>query len=128
MWTEILLAAAITAVFVVRALVRPGLGRGMLGALFIGCSVFNALYTLPHTPQSLVELVSTAPIPPYREVIGYVVGRQFAPAFVIAVATFELAIGSLILWRGSISRLALVVAGAWCLGMLPVIPPDGAVI
>src|SRR5690348_3521590 len=29
MWTEILLAAAITAVFLVPALVRPGMGRGM---------------------------------------------------------------------------------------------------
>src|SRR5690242_675382 len=128
MWTDILVAAAITAVFLVLAVVRPGLGRGMLGALFIGGSVFHVLYTLPNTPQSLVDLVSTAPIPPYREVIGYVVAWQFAPAFVIAVATFELATGLLILRRGSISRLGLVVAGAWCLGMLPVIPPDGAVV
>src|SRR5437762_2262626 len=122
MWTEILLAVAITAVFLAPALIRPGLGRGMLGALFIGGGVFNVLYTLPNTPQSLVDLVSTAPIPPYRELIGYIVAWNLAPEFVVAVATFELLTGSLILWRGSLSRLALVAAGGWCLGMLPVIP------
>lgn len=126
MWTEILLAAAIAAVFLVPALVRPTVGRGILGALFIGGSVFNLLYTLPNTPQSLLDLVSTAAFPPYREVIAYVVARNLGPALVVAVSTFELITGSLILWRGGRSRLGLVFAGGWCLGMLPVIPPAGA--
>src|SRR5438067_9242373 len=128
MWTEILLAAAISAVFLVPALVRPTVGRGILGALFIGGSVFNLLNTLPNAPQSLLDLVSTAPIPPHGEVIAYVVAWNFAPAFVVAVAAFELITGSLILWRGKLSRLGLVVAGGWSLGMLPVIPPAGALV
>jgi hypothetical protein len=123
-----LLAAAIAAAFVVPAVVRPTLGRAMLGALFIGGSLFNLLYTLPNAPQSLLNLVATVPIPPYREVIGSVLAWNAAQPFMLLVAAFEIVTGSLILWRGGLCRLALLAAGAWCLGMLPVIPPQGTLV
>jgi hypothetical protein len=41
------------------------------------------------------------------------------------VVAFELTAGVLILWRGPLARVALLAAGVWGLGMLPVIPPDG---
>jgi hypothetical protein len=128
MSSEMLLAAAIAAVFIVPALILPNVGRGMLAALFLGGSVFNLLYTLPNAPQSLLDLVSTAPIPLYREVIGYVVAWNAATAFILSIAVFELVTGLLILWRGNLARLALLGAGAWCLGMLPVIPPEAIVV
>jgi hypothetical protein len=128
MTNEILLAAAITAVFLVPALVRPSVGRAMVGALLIGGGIFNLLFTLPNAPQSLFDLVATAPIPPYREVVGYVVAWNATQAFVLLVVAFEIVTGSLVLWRGSLSRLPLLAAGAWCLGMLPVIPPAGVLV
>jgi hypothetical protein len=126
--SEVLLAAAIAAVFFVPALVLPNLGRALIAALFLGGSLFNLLYTLPNAPQSLLDLVATAPIPPYREVIGYVVGWNAAQAFTLAVIAFELVTGASILRRGNVARLALLGAGAWCLAMLPVIPPDGLLV
>src|SRR5947209_8594326 len=126
--SEILLAAPIAAIFIVPALTLPNVGRGMLAALFLGGGLFNLLYTLPNAPQSLLDLVATAPVPPYREVIGYVVAWNAGPAFVLAVVAFEFVTGLWILWRGTLARLALLAAGAWCLGMLPVIPPEGILV
>jgi hypothetical protein len=128
MVTEILLAAAITAVFVVPALLRPTLGRGILSLLFLGGGLFNLLYTFPNAPRSLVDLVATAPIPPYREVVAMAVARQAAPALALATVACEFTAGGLILWRGPSARLALLGAGAWGFGMLPVIPPEGMLV
>jgi len=93
--------------------------------MFIAGGLFNLLYTLPNTPESLLALVATAPIPPYREVVGAMVGWGAAPVLALLVAAFEVTAGVLILWRGSLARLAMLAAGAWGLGMLPVIPPYG---
>jgi hypothetical protein len=68
--TDLAIGGAIAALFLAPALVRPTLGRGVLSAMFLGGAVFNLLYTLPNTPGSLVALVATAPVPPYREVVG----------------------------------------------------------
>src|ERR1051326_265404 len=125
MMNEILLAAAIAAVFLVPALFRPSVGRALVGMLFLGGAVFNLLYTLPNVPRSLLDLVATVPIPPYRDVIGYVLAWRIEQSFVLAVTAFEIVTGSLILWRGSPARIALLVAGAWSISMLPVIPPQG---
>jgi hypothetical protein len=93
--------------------------------MFLGGAVFNLLYTLPNTPGSLVALVATAPVPPYREVVGAAAAWNATPALALLVVAFELTAGLLILWRGPLARLALLTAGVWGLGMLPVIPPDG---
>ena len=123
--TDLAIGGAIPALFLAPALVRPTLGRVVLSAMFLGGAVFNLLYTLPNTPGSLVTLVATAPVPPYREVVGAAVAWDAAPALALLVVAFELAVGLLILWRGPLARLALLAAGAWGLGMLPVIPPYG---
>jgi hypothetical protein len=119
------IGGAIASLFLAPALLRPTLGRVVLAVMFVGGGLFNLLYTLPNTPGSLVDLVATAPIPPYREVVGAAVAWHAAPALVLAVVAFELAAGLLILWRGRLARLALLAAGVWGLGMLPVIPPYG---
>jgi hypothetical protein len=41
------------------------------------------------------------------------------------VIAFEATAGALTLWRGPLARVALLLAAAWGLGMLPVIPPYG---
>jgi hypothetical protein len=104
--SEILLAAAIAAIFIVPALTLPNVGRGMLAALFLGGGLFNLLNTLPGAPQSLLDLVAMAPVTPYREVIGYVVAWNAGPAFVLAIVAFEPVTGVLLLWRGNLARLA----------------------
>lgn len=123
--TDLAIGGAIAALFLAPALVRPTLGRGVLSAMFLGGAVFNLLYTLPNTPGSLVALVATAPVPPYREVVGAAAAWNATPALALLVVAFELTAGLLILWRGPLARLALLTAGVWGLGMLPVIPPDG---
>jgi hypothetical protein len=128
MLTEILVAVAIATLFLAPALFRPTLGRVVLSMLFVGGGLFNLLYTLPNAPGSLVSLVATAPIPPYREVVATAVARNATPALALAAVAFELTAGLLILWRGPLARLALVAAGVWGLGMLPVIPPEGLLI
>jgi hypothetical protein len=122
---ELLIGGAIAALFLVPALWRPRLGRALLGLMFIGGGLFNLLYTLPNAPDSLLTLVATAPIPPYREVVAAAVAWGAAPALAVVVAAFEVTAGLLILWRGPLARLAMLGAGAWGLGMLPVIPPYG---
>jgi hypothetical protein len=122
---DFLLGGVIAAIFLAPALLRPTLGRVVVSALFLGGGVFNLLYTLPHLPGSLIALVATAPIPPYREVVSAARAWNATPALVLAVVTFELATGVLILGRGPVVRLALVAAAAWTLGMLPLIPPYG---
>lgn len=123
--TDFLIGGAIAAAFVAPALLRPTLGRLVLSAMFLGGGLFNVLYTLPNTPDSLVDLVATAPIPPYREVVGAAVAWNATPVLALSTAAFELTAGLFILWRGPFARLALLAAGAWGLGMLPVIPPYG---
>ena len=122
---DFLIGAAIAGLFLAPALLRPTLSRVVLAAIFIGGGLFNLLYTLPNTPGSLMDLVATAPIPPYREVVGAATAWNATPALVVAVVAFELSARLLILWRGPLARLALVAAGIWGLGMLPVIPPYG---
>ena len=123
--TDLAIGGAIAALFLAPALVRPTLGRVVLSAMFLGGAVFNLLYTLPNTPGSLVALVAPAPAPPYREVVGAAVAWNTTPALALLVVAFELTAGLLILWRGPLARLALLAAGAWGFGMLPVIPPYG---
>jgi len=120
---ELLIAGAIASLFLLSALWHPRLGRAILSLMFIGGGLFNVLYTLPNAPDSLLALVATAPIPAYREVVGAVVG--WGAALAVLVAAFEVTAGLLILWRGPLARLAMLAAGAWGLGMLPVIPPYG---
>ena len=123
--TDIVIGGAIAALFLAPALVRPTPGRAVLGVMFLGGALFNLLYTLPNTPGSLVDLVATAPIPPYREVVGAAAAWNATPALALTVVAFEMTAGLLILWRGPLARLVLLAAGAWALGMLPVIPPYG---
>ena len=122
---DVLIGAAMAGLFLAPALVRPTLGRVVLAAMFIGGGLFNLLSTVPNAPGSLMDLVATAPIPPYREVVGAAAAWNATAALVLAVVVFELSAGLLILWRGPLARLALVAAGIWGLGMLPVIPPYG---
>jgi hypothetical protein len=95
------------------------------GALFLGGALFNSLYTFPNAPASLFALVASAPVPPYREVVAAANAWNATPLLALAVVAFELTAGFVILWRGWLVRIALLAAGAWGLGMLPVIPPYG---
>jgi hypothetical protein len=122
---DFLIGGIIAALFLGPALLRPTLGRVVLSALFLGGGLFNLLYTLPRLPGSLIALVATAPIPPYREVVSAARAWNATPALVLAVVAFELATGLLILGRGPVVRLALLAAAAWTVGMLPLIPPYG---
>ena len=119
------IAVIIATIFIAPALFRVTLGRVVLSAMFLGGALFNLLYTLPNVPGSLQALVMTAPIPPYREVVDTALGWNAAAPLVVATILFEATVGALILWRGRLVKLALLIAGAWALGMLPVIPPDG---
>jgi hypothetical protein len=123
-----LIALLIAAVFLVPALAWPTVGRGLVGLLFIGGAVFNVAYTLPNAPGSLEALVATTPVPLHAWVVQLVVAWNVAPLFVLLVAAFELAVGLLALWRGPLVRLALLGAGLWGIGMLPVVPPDGILV
>jgi len=97
---SILIAVGISSVFLVPALLRPTLGRIVLSLMFVGGACFNMLHTLPNTPAALVQLVATAPIPPYREIIGAAVAWHITPALAVLVIAFELSAGLLMLWRG----------------------------
>jgi len=125
---SIAIALAIASVFLAPALFRPTLGRILLSAMFLGGASYNLFNTLPNTPGSLQGLVATAAIPPYREAVNAAVAWNAAPVLVVATIMFEATAGGLMLWRGPLVRLALMAAGAWGLGMLPVIPPDGVLI
>jgi hypothetical protein len=125
---SILIALAIATVFLAPALFRPTVGRIVLSAMFVGGAEYNLLNTLPNTPGSLVDLVATAPIPPYREVVDAAIAWNAAPLLVAITIFFEATAAVLMLWRGPLARLALVAAAGWSLGMLPVIPPDGVLI
>src|SRR5919201_3202159 len=122
---NIVIGGTIAALFLAPALVHPTLGRVVLSAMFLGGAVFNLLYTLPNSPGALVALVATAPVPPYREVVGAAVAWNATPVLALLVVAFELTASLLILWRGPLARVALLAAGGWGLGMLPVIPPYG---
>ena len=56
-----------------------------------------------------------------------VLGRRLV-ALMFLVVAFQLAVGASILSRGCLSRVGLLAAAAWSIGMLPVIPPDGILI
>jgi hypothetical protein len=122
---DILISVLIATLFLAPALFRPTVGRMVLALMFFGGAIFNLLYTLPNTPGSLVALVATAPIPPYKEVISAAIAWNVTSALALAVVVFEMTTGLLILGRGRSARAAMVAAGAWGLGMLPVIPPEG---
>jgi hypothetical protein len=122
---DFLIAGGIAILFLAPALLRPGLGRVVLSAMFLGGGLFNLAYTLPNAPGSLQNLVASARIPVYREVLSAAAARNATPALVLAVVAFEVATGVLILWRGPLARGALIAAGAWTVGMLPLIPPHG---
>jgi hypothetical protein len=121
------LALAIAALFLVPAVRWPTAGRLLLALVFLGGGAFNLAYTLPRAPGSLEALVATSPVPLYGDVVRAAVAWN-AAAFALLVVAFELAVGLLALWRGPLVRLALLAAAAWCLGMLPVVPPGGVLV
>jgi hypothetical protein len=122
-----LVATMTSAVFLLPAVFRPTLGRSLVGLFFIAGALFNLFLTLPNSPASLEALVATAFVPFYRDVM-YAAIAWNATALLLLVIAFELAVGLLALWRGPLVKLALLGAGAWGIGMLPVIPPDGLLI
>jgi hypothetical protein len=122
------LSLVIAALFLAPAVLRPTLGRAFLALLFLGGALFNLMYTLPNAPGSLVALVATAPIPPYRQVVDWAVVWGLTPALVLGTVVFEVTAGLLLLGRDPWARLGLLAAGAWGLGMLPVIPTEGVLI
>jgi hypothetical protein len=115
----------IAALFFAPALAWPTFGRALLGVFFIGGATFNLLYTLPNLPASLEALVATSTIPLYHDVVQLAVVWRVDAALMAAVIAFETMAGALTLWRGPLARVALLLAAAWGLGMLPVIPPYG---
>jgi hypothetical protein len=121
------LALAIAALFFIPATRWPTAGRLLVALVFLGGAAFNLAYTLPRAPGSLEDLVATAPVPLYGDVVRAAVAWN-AAAFTLLVVAFELAVGLLALWHGPLVRLALLGAAAWCIGMLPVVPPDGVLI
>ena len=123
--TEIVLPLVIAGIFLVPAVRWPNVGRTLVGLFFLGGATYNTLVTLADPVQVLTGLVATAPIPPYREVVRFAAGWNIAGVLTLAVIAFEVTAGCLALWRGSLAKLALLAAGAWGLGMLPVIPPYG---
>jgi hypothetical protein len=123
--TDFAIGLAIALVFLAPALAWPTLGRALLGVFFIGGATFNFLYTLPNVPASLEALVATSTIPLYREVVELAVAWRVDVALIAMVIAFEATAGAVTLWRGPLTRVALLLAAAWGLGMLPVIPPYG---
>jgi len=123
--TDLAIGLAIALVFLAPALARPTLGRVLLGVFFIGGATFNLLYTLPNLPASLAALVATSTIPLYRDVVELAAAWHVDVALIAVVIAFEATAGALTLWRGPLARGALLLAAAWGLGMLPVIPPYG---
>ena len=122
---ELIIGLAIAALFLAPAVLRPAFGRTLVGVFFLGGALVNLLYTLPTLPGSLEGLVATASVPLYRAVVQGAVARHLDGPLVLLVVAFELAAGLLALWRGPLARLALLGAGLWGLGMLPVVPPYG---
>jgi hypothetical protein len=123
-----LIAMTIAAIFLVPALRWPTAGRLMVSLMFAGGALFNLLVTLPNGEVALEALVATSYVPLYRDVVQTVIGWGLSGAFLGLVIAFEATTGLLTLWRGRWTKLALVAAAAWSLGMLPVIPPDGLAI
>jgi hypothetical protein len=123
--TDLAIGLAITLVFLAPALAWPTLGRALLSVFFIGGATFNLLYTLPNLPASLEALVATSTIPLYREVVELAAAWHVGAALIALVIAFEATAGALTLWRGPLVRVALLLAAAWGLAMLPVIPPYG---
>jgi hypothetical protein len=123
--TELLIGLGIAALFLAPAVLRPTLGRTLVGLFFLGGALVNLVYTLPNLPGSLEGLVATAPVPLYRAVVQGAVAWHLDGTLVLLVVAFELGAGLLALWRGPLARLALLGAGLWGLGMLPLVPPYG---
>jgi hypothetical protein len=119
------LPVVVGAVFLVPALRWPTVARILIGVFFLGAALYNALVTLADPDRVLTGLVATAPIPLYRDVVQFAVAWTVAGSLMLAVIAFETAVGCLMLWRGPLVRMALLAAGAWGIGMLPVLPPDG---
>jgi hypothetical protein len=123
--TDLTIGLAIAALFLAPALAWPTFGRALLGVFFIGGATFNLLYTLPNLPASLEALVASSTVPLYRDVVQSAVAWRVDAALIAAVILFEAAAGALAMWRGPLARVAMLLAAAWDLGMLPVIPPYG---
>jgi hypothetical protein len=122
---DLAIGVAIALMFLTPALFWPTFGRALLGVFFIGGATFNLLYTLPNLPASLEALVATSSVPLYRDVVEFAVTWRVDVALIAVVIGFEATAGALTLWRGTLVVVALLVAAAWGIAMLPVIPPYG---
>ena len=67
--SELLIGLAVAALFLVPAVLRPALGRALVGVFFLGRALVNLVYTLPNLPGSLEGPVATASVPLYRAVV-----------------------------------------------------------
>jgi hypothetical protein len=123
--TELLVGLAVAALFLAPALIRPAVGRALVGGFFLAGALVNLGYTLPTVPAALEGLVATAAVPIYQEVVRVAVSRGLDGPLVLLVVAFEVTVGLLALGRGPLARLALLGAGVWGLGMLPVVPTHG---
>ena len=113
-WTWLFVATVI----LVGALLRPHGTRVFLGLFFIAMGLGVNLTLTLTDPQSFVGLGSHSFLPPYRWVFENLVARN--PVLMVApVIAYEVAIGALMLGKGTNARLGFGGAIVFLLAITP---------
>jgi len=113
-WTWLVVATAI----LVAAFLRPHGTRIFLGLFFIAMGLGVNLVLLVANPGSFVALGSHSFVPFYRWVFENLV-TQYPALMIGPVIVFEVAVGFLILSRGTAARVGLIAAIAFLLAVTP---------
>lgn len=123
----VLVGAAMGALFLVPASLKPNVARGLIALTFFAGTLFNSIFTFADRGWVLESMVAGPYVPgPIRDVTLALVVPN-ATAFVLLLVLFQLSVGSLVLSKGMPVKLALLAAIPF-LGTMWLTAPEGALI
>lgn len=119
MLVPIIVSTVVVLVIVAVCLVRPNVGRIVLGLLFLAMAIgVNGSFTLGN-PQAYSEYAAGALIPFYRELALGVIALLGPRLFGVLLIAFEIAMALLLLHKRQSVKIGLVGTMAFVIGIAP---------
>lgn len=115
--TAYMLSNLVAVLIVYLCILKPVIGRMTMSLLFIAAAVVNTVISISH-PQIYMTYADVAAIPAYVQFINEYFSRHIT-LYVLTIAAGQFLIGTFLVWKGPMEKLALTGAIIFLLAIAP---------